>query len=247
MIKENSILRPSIGSAFSLVVWLLFVGSVFGCEPAVPTICQAYSRAEAVFVGKLIKIEKVKSNRAMTEIVTTFEVEKVFKGNLQKIEELVFRQAGCDLEINKIDEKYFVYKEQYRYVSNVANRTSLLASAVADIQYATQIEKNDRAFSIQGFVSRLTSEKLRESYIEIENNGKIVRRNFGKRGEFEYLTTDSGTFKVKLVLDTRASLFVRVLGETSNFYETLRTPIEYSVEYKPGTCDYRVVEVGVEP
>ena len=53
--------------------------SAYGCQCNLPTVCQAFSRADAVFIGKVLNIRKSAKTRA--DIVEVeFGVERTFKG-----------------------------------------------------------------------------------------------------------------------------------------------------------------------
>jgi len=64
---------------FLAVLILVTVPSVSACHPVTPAVCQAYSRAEAVFIGKLLTVEE-KTENDMAVVNATFSVKKIYKG-----------------------------------------------------------------------------------------------------------------------------------------------------------------------
>ena len=79
----------------------------YACNPAVPTVCQAYARAEAVFIGTLLEIQKVPGTD-VAKIEVRFAVKRTFKGKAETGETIRFGAGDCDPQISEIGKDYFV-------------------------------------------------------------------------------------------------------------------------------------------
>src|SRR4028118_516905 len=80
-------------SVILLVCLFSFSGIAAACSCNIPPPCVAYTRADAVFIGKLVKIEETKESYLA---LAHYEVEKIFKGEVSKNEIIKFSPAiGC--------------------------------------------------------------------------------------------------------------------------------------------------------
>ena len=119
------------------------------CNPALPTICEAYSRAKSVFIGTLAKVEKIKDSN-MSEVYAHFSVKKIYKGTVNTIEVVRFDTGDCGTQMTEIGKDYFVYDEPYVDFASVANLTGLVEDSQTSIKYAENLSKKHPIYTISG-------------------------------------------------------------------------------------------------
>ena len=224
----------------TLVIWagicvLLFSESLYACRfSAHPTLCQAYTSAEAVFVGRLIKVEKIDS----FTIAAKFEVRKSYKGVVGSIETAQF-SAGCGPDLSALGEDYFVFKEEpYRF--GIANLTSTVPSYAAAVRYAESASQGEPTFSIGGHID-LAPDDLKKVRIIIRGRNKTYRSKTDQHGFFNFKTSYDENYSVRISLPFTASIVMEDLGA---YYDIVNdNSISYSVRFKPNECNYRNFQV----
>ncbi len=229
------------------VVYLIAVGNVFACVCPSLTICQTYTFAEAVFVGKVEKIEKAIDSKFDAQNVT-FTVAKAYKGNLGKTEVVQFLSGnGKDCgNLFKIGETYFVYKEE---PLRPCNRTYLLKYMPRDVEYAESLSKENPVFFINGRLDNndrgnLTADELKNTSITIEKGENQYNAEFDKYGNFKFKATETGVYRLKIMLPFEAEIrrgdgYGGLASGTKVTATSTQTYIEYDAEFKPNGCDSR--------
>jgi hypothetical protein len=233
--------------SFSIIVVTLFVLnielfsaiSVLACKCETPTICVAYTRAKAVFIGKVEKIEGDK-NEPFFPIKVYFSVEKTFKGKTEKNETARFGFGACETNF-KVGEKYFVYKEE---PSSYCNRTDLLSVLSNDLEYAESLSDTNPIFTLKGVFPQLSENEIVNSKIILEKDQIKYNIELEKNGNFHFKATENGVYKVKILLPFEAEINVKqdmlILTDTVKISSTSsNTTIEYEVKFKPNECDFR--------
>jgi hypothetical protein len=153
--EKESVIKLMKKSFFTFIFFLFFasnVSEIFACDCAILTdpnlqvlVNEGYTRASAVFSGKVIKIDKKPNNNF---IKITFKVGKFWKRTLEN--EVVVTTTNSDEDCGynfKVGEKYLVYAygDKDGLNADICNRTSLLKSN-KDIQALNKIEKSKIKF-----------------------------------------------------------------------------------------------------
>ena len=215
------------------------VGAVLACVCDIPAICEAYSRAGAVFIGKVEKMELDKKGSVPTMIVT-FSVEKSFKGKTGKTETAKFFDGGCRDKFI-VGEKYFVYKDE---TESLCNRTALLSILPYDLKYAQSLSESNPIFSIKGILE-LPEEDVKNARVTIEKGQIKYPVDVDKYGNFSFIATEKGFYRVKIVLNFEAQISKSkvdfILPQKAKFSATpSETSLEYEAEFKPNECDFKL-------
>lgn len=221
----------------AILAHLFLTGGVFACNPVVPTICEAYSQAKAVFVGKLIRMEKVRDSRT-PQIDAHFLIEKVFKGNVDKTAVVRFDAGDCGPRI-KVGERHFVYQDKPSF--RIANRTTLLRKDLPDLEYAELVQNPHPIFLIKGQVVGLSATDMGTVWISITgaNIKALVRPD--SEGFYSLMVQEEGEYQVRVSLPFRASVRAHILDAVTE--STLSNFFEYKLRFRSHECDFRRFEV----
>jgi hypothetical protein len=229
---------------------LLTETAAFCCNPAVPIVCQAYARAEAVFVGTLLGVERV--DYPKDRIEAKFAVTKIYKGNPEKVEVIRFiGRDNCGPNISKVGERYFVYKEPLS--GGVANLTAEYCPTMRDVKYAEDIARQRfPTYSIGGQLYGLTKEELAKVKITItDGSGGVseLRPNYvgssaGGRtvATYEFIAKKMGDYIVRIALPVKTGVLTSILNTILPAGDPTST-IEYTVTFRANECDYREIEL----
>ena len=94
-----------------VAAWLLsmiLTSSAFGCVCTSPSVCEAYSLAERVFIGRLVSKE-TRDENGREVIIAKFKSGKVFKGDsAERVKVVAFSGGGCEPTL-LVGEKYIVF------------------------------------------------------------------------------------------------------------------------------------------
>lgn len=229
-------------AAFSIgVIGLLLygVGSSTSalCSCDTPTVCQAFSRADTVFVGTLLQIRE-SENTAIETINAEFAVESAFKGSPGTKQVVNFRLGGC-FERPIVGQKYFVYSDSSTLLS-VCNRTRLLANATEDLTYAKRVNRGVPQFIISADLRGLSRCELQQTYMEITSGKNRIKLTPDVTGRFSYTVTKEASYQVLIVFPKESTYSVTMLGMQQ---DQVAKEIKYSLEFKPYECDHRTIEV----
>lgn len=216
----------------------VLANQVFACGCEVPTICQAYTRAGAVFTGILSKIEK-DENSSIETVFAHFTVEKTFKGRTGKIEVVKFIIGSCEKTF-KIGEKYFVYKESDSSVNRVCNLTDTLDRSISDLEYASSLSETTPIFTISGRIDGLSRDEIGKAKLIIKSQNNRRQIPLDNDGFFDFAAKEDTTYQVKILLPFEATIFIESLGEGEKLTGTI---VEYSLPFRPNECDYRKISV----
>ena len=221
---------------------LLFVffsnTQIFGCSCVIPTVCQAYSRAEAVFTGKLVRIEKDEKSHIET-VFAHFQVGRTFKGKTESMEIVRFVIGSCERTFN-IGEEYFVYKDPNTNFNNICNRTDTLLKSASEIEYAKKLSNSKPIYSISGRIGGLSLDDLRKTRVIVIKGHKQFDVMADRDGFYEFIAKDSTNYSIKILLPFEATVFTNNLWMSE---ESKGRTIGYSLQFKPNECDFREIEV----
>lgn len=220
--------------------------SASACECNRPTICEAFSAATKVFIGKLESSPGAKKGFLGTTSAT-FSVERTFKGETNPFESVTMRVSDCAVPL-MIGEKYFVYMDN-EGLNRYCSRTSYLRGAEADIEFAKNALPDKPVFYINGLIAdhNLTkSERIND--IAITFNGKTEKISIGDDRQFSYKASEEGTYQVRFSVPTSASVLMH--GYRGYFESTAPLPFNssknlyiYDVRFRPNACDFREIQI----
>lgn len=223
----------------TVFLWGVSDVEVSACNPAVPVLCQAHSRADAVFVGTLIKVETV-VNYPIKQIDAHFEVEKVYKGKTDKIEVVRFKAGDCDPQITEIGEKYFVYKEPFSPRSPVANMTGRYIPGMPAEKYAASLSQETPIFTVSGQIFGISDEERKKLRVIVRVGKKVYRLPLSEGGYFEQIVRSRNEIIVKVELPYFANVHTEILKEV---FDSDDQEISYSLQFAPNDCDFRTISV----
>lgn len=232
-----------------LIIILVSFYETLACECNESDICNAYSKAEKVFIGKLEKVEK-DEKAPVYSIQAHFSVEKTYKGKTEKIEIVTFKLGDCEW-LNFIEgEKYFVYSNKLN-INTYCSKTKFLKFAKTDIEYANSLSEKYPIFTIKGFLPQIDSRnpnllKQIKLYLKFATNRRRIK--IDKDGFFSFVVRKKGKYEISISLPFKAEVYVLRSTfdvENSAKVSTLNdsTKIQYEVEFRPNECDYREIRV----
>ena len=242
-------------NSISILFLFLFAFSniSFACsqfEQDVPS-CAYFTRADAVFIGKITKIERnFNGNEDGFWRRVHFKIINNFKGAKNSTLTLLTSpwEAACGLNVKK-GQTWVVYAkyddEEKVYISfrgNEYNQTE-------DKEYSEFLEaasKGKLKTSISGQLipsGRYETNSYSGIKIKIEGNGNQQETETNSDGKFDFSSLSAGNYKVKLKFPCFASLlwfYPKI--KFAYLYEN-PTIFEYDVQLKQGECDYKFFEV----
>ena len=236
-----------VSLVFFICINLLSVGEVFACYCEPPAVCQAYSRAKAVFIGTAEKIE-INKYELRSPVKVTFSVERTFKGKTEKIETAEFGHSDCATMYKfKLGEKYFVYKEEPFHLCNL---TRPLSTSRFNLEYAESLSEANPIFSIMGAFSGLAKDDAKNIQVTIEKGQTKYKPDINDYGSFKFKATETGVYLIKIMLPFEAqinptpNMVGNILPDTAKISSTpLQTTLEYDAEFKPNECDVKFFDV----
>ena len=235
----------------TVVILTIFSESLFACsrsEFGVP-VCAEFTRADAVFIGKAVKVEYGTEDDDGGRRVQ-FKVQHNFKGAENPIFNLVTSdwRAACGLRIKK-NQTWIIY-------ANYNNDRKIFISYVGakyETKKDTKVEdlKAELQNNFNGEVSgKLVSYGGLDKYIynpaelTIEGNGIRQIINTNSEGEYKFSLLNPGKYKIQMKFPFRASLiFFESKNTKYSFKEDFPSLLEYEVELNQGDCDFHFFEV----
>lgn len=233
----------------SAFICLFFSNTSLACsrfEFGVPISAQ-FTRADAVFVGKVVKVEFLNGNDDYPKHSKRvhFKVEQNFKGAESSTLNLVIYdwKAMCGLNI-KAGQTWIIYakydEKDKTFVSNTGNKYNS-EEYKEDLEILKTASEGKIDTSISG---RLTSFPEYNEYkfeaveITVEGNGIQKTTNTNADGTFNITSLPAGNYKVKMKLPYKAEITTNLSNVDFNNTEGKTTFLEYEVELKQGDCDY---------
>lgn len=226
----------------TLSLFWLFSITALACSCYSTLPCEAYTKADQVFIGKLQKLEKVENSR-FAEVYAYFAVERMFKGNFKK-EIIVKYETMCRSKPFEIGETYFVYDDSGQ-MNNMCNRTNVFYKKFSkddlDLKYAESLSTDKLQFSILGRLDELSESELKQTFIEIADDEKSYRISPTKDGVFNFLGYKQNTYNVKITIPFLAEVFPGYQASNPNFTTTklkTQTSVDYKLSFQPNGCHY---------
>jgi hypothetical protein len=227
--------RP--GPRFLLAVITILIASHVskGCECEIPAICQAFSRAELVFVGKLIKIEEAPPTTGVEQVYADFDVSESFKGSPSKIQRVEFLLGTC-FDRPQVGENYFVYKNSNTRLEYYCDRTRKVDTAQTDLAYARSLAKAPPQFIINGVVNGLSTSEVRKTRIFVIYKLKSSPVKIMEDGSFHYSGKKEGKYEVRIYFPTK---FIFTVKSSHGEMEIFAESTSYTLDFKANECDFR--------
>lgn len=235
--------------------FFVFANASYACsrfEWGVPE-CASYTRADAVFFGKAIKVEDLTGKNDFPDgwRKVLFEVRHNLKGAENKTIELVTAdwRAACGLKIKKGQTWYIfaTYNSEEKYFED------FLGVKYSEKKDAEKIKslKKEMSANINGEISgKLVSYpgglvylyEPAEVMLEGNENRQTIFSN--DKGDYKFSALKAGNYKVRMKFPFRASLLWSGYDEAmTSFREEFPSTLDYEVELKAGDCDFRYFEV----
>ena len=226
--------------AFKTILFVLMLASgALACHPYGPRICEAFSRADAVFIGTLTKVEDIPTSTT-SAVFAHFSVERVFKGKVENVEVIKFGSSDCDSKLTEIGQAYFVYKMEYENIPRFGNRTAKLSESDLDLKYAKAVSWRDPVYEISGRLSGYDKKVLANAVLTVEIGGMKRVVNVEKDNSYSLKVKQPGNYVIKIMLPVEKH---GSIGHQNSFMEFNGKSVEYSVDFKPNECDYREIEM----
>jgi 5-hydroxyisourate hydrolase-like protein (transthyretin family) len=201
-------------STFALALFFCLYIDSFACSCAGSgPPCQAYWKADAVFVGRVKAIDlkarfEIGRNgeelRAPGggEVRVTFTITEAFRGAPGKEVDIFTRDGSpaCGYGFQN-GEIYIVYAHEYtkgsgKLYTNICSRTQKYSESSPDIAYARSLARATPGAVIFGAVTHYREGADRDSQVPLANVRVIVT---GKDNQVEATTDDEGRFKTPLL------------------------------------------------
>lgn len=246
--------------------FLLFCAAVFNdvnactcLDYGVPT-CALFSRADAVFVGKIERITSAMgdkdasvqlegvgsmSSRGGGLIWVHFTIEHAFKGVSGKIvKALTYRGTSCDLGV-KEGQRWLIFAHRDKETSNLSfgacDGNEAIEKNSPLIAELERLSKHTGPLSIRGRVAEQQFSSVKGAKAIITGNGLNLETITDDDGSYSFEVPKAGAYKVKVIVPFSASL-MRFSGDDRAIDEKpeeTQTVFEYSATASPVACDYQ--------
>jgi hypothetical protein len=223
----------------TLLLVCIAASCAIACNPYVPRVCEAFSRADSVFIGTLTKVEDIPTSRT-SAVLAHFAVERVFKGKVDKEEVIKFGSGDCDPKLTDIGEKYFVYKMGYDNIPMFGNPTAKLNESSYDLKYADSVNWLKPVYEISGRLTGYDKAVLAKAVVTVEMGSFKQVLNVDKDNSYSVTVKQAGTYEIQITLPIEKRGWVNHQNSSMEFYGKT---VEYSVDFKPNECDYREIEM----
>ena len=245
--------------------FLLFCAVVFNevnactCLDYGVPLCTLFSRADAVFVGKIERITSAMgdkeanvqlggvgsiSSRGGGLIWVHFTIEHAFKGvNGKNIKTLTYSGTSCDLGV-KEGQRWLIFAHR-------DNETSKLSFGACDGNVAIEknspliaelekLSKHTGPLSIRGRVAEEQFSSVKGAKAVITGNGLNLETVTDDEGSYSFEVPTAGPYTLKVIVPFSASL-LRFAGDRPIIEkpEETQTVFEYSATASPDVCDYQ--------
>ena len=245
---------------------LLFCASFFNqvnactcLDYGVPT-CSLFSRADAVFVGKIDRITSALgdneasvqlggvgsiSSRGGGLIWVHFTLEHAYKGvSGQTVKALTYRGTSCDLNV-KEGQRLLIFAHRDKETSNLnfgaCDGNQGIEKNSPLIAELEKLSKHTGPLQIRGRVAEQQYSSVKGAKAVITGNGLNLETITDDDGSYSFEVPRAGAYKVKIIVPFSASL-MRFSGDDRAIDEKpeeTQTVFEYSAIASPDACDYQ--------
>lgn len=231
------------------VFLLLFLCRVaaLGCTCTVPSVCLQYSRADAVFVGRLKDVRDDPSSlrRLFPNKLGVFQVERVFKGEVEKEHSVTFEADYCVDRPLVPGKRYLVYLEK-SYLVRQCNRTAILDENGEDFHYVSSLSRDDPIFTIRGRVEGLGVGEWNNTKIVVITKNVRHELRINKDGEFEHVVKKPGIYEIiislPMIVEKVETTSAGLGYDVQTTQSKNRTIIRYETEFATNACDDRLIQ-----
>jgi hypothetical protein len=245
---------------------LLFCTAVFNnvnactcLDYGVPT-CTLFSRADAVFVGKIQRITSAMgdkdasvqlggvgsiSSRGGGPIWVHFTIEHAFKGvGGETVKALTYSGTSCDLGV-KEGQRWLIFAHRDKETSNLSfgacDGNGAIEKNSPVIAELEKLSKHTGLLSIRGRVAEQQFSSVKGARAIITGNGLNLETITDDYGSYSFEVPTPGSYRVKVIVPFSATLMRFVDDDRSidEKPEETQTVFEYSATASPDACDYQ--------
>lgn len=235
---------------FILLILTFSFKEILACQCDESDICDAYSKAEKVFIGKLKKVEKDEKALIYT-IKAHFSIEKTYKGKTEQVEVVTFKLGDCVWLDFKEGEKYFVYSNKSN-INTYCSKTKFLKLAKTDIIYANSLSEKNPIYTIKGFIPQMDIKNpnlLKQIKLYLKFGATQKRIKIDKDGSFNSVVRKQGKYEILISLPFKIEVFIiRHSIDDDDHLIISNSPtspkILYTIEFKPNQCDFSEIRIG---
>lgn len=237
---------------FVFILFAIFIASVrFAGACVMPEtgapVCAFWTRADAVFLGKALKVEDAPKNEGFPEGArkVRFQVEQNFKGADNPTFTVVTNENGLSV---KKGQTWIIYAMNDIVVKSFSAFRGVRVEPKAPSE-ETEVLKNIAAGKTGASISgRIVSDAQNGTYgfesveISVEGGGKKLTAKTDADGAFNLAVPD-GNYKVELKFPYIAALKwdENLLG--TSFSQGVPTVFRYDVRLNDGDCQFSFFEV----
>ena len=225
----------------------------------VPT-CALFSRADAVFVGKIERITSAMgdkeagvqlggvgsiSSRGGGLIWVHFTIEHPFKGvSGETVKALTYTGTSCDLEV-KEGQRWLIFAHRDNETSNLSfgacDGNGAIEKNSPLIAELEKLSKHGGPLSIRGRVVEEQHREVKGARAVIKGNGLNLETVTDDDGSYSFEVPKAGSYSVRVIVPFSASL-LRFQGDDRPIDEKpeeTQTVFAYSATASPEACDYQ--------
>ena len=242
----------NISILFVVLILIALHTNSFACpqtETGVPA-CAYWTRADAVFLGKILNIEKVSGSEDLPagSRKIRFQVLQNFKGVDNPTFAVITKDAKTDCGLNaKKGETWIIYANNDIVIKSFAEfRGVKIEPKVESTELATlkNIVAGKSATAISGRIVSTDGNKINES-VEITVEGKNFKQTAktDADGAFNFPVPPDASYKIELKFAYKAELKwnENLLG--ASLTQGIPTLFKYEVRLNDGDCHFSFFEV----
>jgi hypothetical protein len=214
-------------------------------------VCAFWTRADAVFLGKALKVEDAPKNEGFPEgsRKVRFQVQQNFKGVDNPTFTVVTNGTNADCGFNiKSGQTWIIYAANDIVVKSFTVFQAVKIEPKIPSEEAAVLKNIADGKSETAISGRLTSAAQNGRYIyetveiSVAGNGKLLTAKTDSNGAFNIAVPD-GNYKVEIKFPYRASFNwdENLLG--TSLTEGIPTVFKYDVRLNDGDCNFNFFEV----
>lgn len=253
--------------------FLFLSQNVFACicsENFAPLIAD-YSKAETVFVGKVISIKKFgkeSEKKAYYPKYRTveFEIQKIYKGMNSPSETVTlhtnFSEATCGFSKDEAPKKgqkwiVFAYKDQKEnrlHFGGMCKPSSKLESADDLSEYETKfLSIKDKQGIFGSLINEMKFDGIKNIEVHLEGEGMKLTTRTDDKGLFYFPISSKGIYKITFNVlraayftDSNSAVDQKLTIENANGdSKIVKTVLTYQVQLKENEFDYNEIKLYV--
>lgn len=230
-----------------------------------------YSRADSVFVGKVINIKKFGSE-SEKEVwfpkhrTVEFEIQKAYKGTNSSTKRIAlntnFNEASCGFgedETPKKGQKWIVFVQRSEednrlYFGGMCEPSSHLEK-IADLSYyETKITSVKEKQAIIGtVVDEMKIEGIKDIEVILEGAGQRITTRTDEKGLYYFPVSSKGNYKITINIPFASSIGVSTFSVKQNQTKEnadvnarpIKSTLTYDIQLKDGEFNYNEIDIFV--